>query len=811
MAVKLTDASSVKDVMKELTLQEKAELVSGGGIYHSKSIERLGIPSALFIDAGCGINIRQYLEALYNLGILEKKQQRKADGTEGIGDMARFGNLAENITSRENLKREDNELLDVFLCYVESLLSVREYPSCFPSNSLLAATWNPEAVYRDACAVGQEASAYGVDVLLGTPCINIQRDPRGGRGFESYSEDPYLTAVLGACFVRGIQDQGITANVKHFAANNQETERMRIDEIIPERALYEIYLPAFKACVTEGGAKSLMSAYNWINGYPCAQNSWLLRKVLRDEWDYEGFVVSDWRAAYDHAASVKAGNDLAMPGPRDPEEIVQAVKKGSLRQEELDEAVEHFLKVLVDMPVMRGRSHTSVDFQASARSAYETAAEGITLLKNRGEVLPLSENTHVAFFGDKSDKMIESGIGSGHVFTDKTSSLVECVQRIVGDENIAQGEIREDTQAVVVTVATEGQEGGDCPDIRLKREDLQMLSGVIHEARERSLKVILILNVAGPVEMMDFIDGIDACLDVYYPGQEGARAAADILFGRVNPSGKLPHTFPRYYRDCPSYGNFPGYNEKVVYGEGIYVGYRWYDTRKITPLFPFGFGLSYTDFEIGDLRLNREILNVDREERIEVKVRVTNTGRRKGKEVVQLYVRDVASTLDKPEKELKGFRKVELEPGESRYVVFSIGREELSSFDTRLHAWVCEPGEFEVLVGNSSGGTAVRAGFRVEGKNPYGYGPETPIIKLSMDRRAVEVIMGDIGPGISEKQFYNAAYFGQRHTLQVVWETMLSGYVKGTVEEKERVYQKILEDLRLIDVSEANLVERFVF
>ncbi|MCC8067797.1 MAG: glycoside hydrolase family 3 C-terminal domain-containing protein [Clostridiales bacterium] len=804
-------SGDIEELMNALTLEEKSLLVSGGGIYISREIERLGIPSALFLDASCGINIRQYLEALYDMGKICDQKEKEQNQTEGIGTMARFGNIAENITHPENLDQTDRKLLESFLSYIESRIGERQYPSCFPSNTLLAATWNRDAVYQDACAVGTEASAYGVDVLLGTPCINIQRDPRGGRGFENYSEDPCLTGELGASFARGISDQGVIANAKHFAANNQETDRMFVNEIISERALREIYLPAFQNCVQNGRVKSIMSAYNWINGHPCAHNHWLLTEVLRKEWDFEGFVVSDWRAAYDLTESVKAGNNLAMPGPRDPEEILDALKSGQLTQKVLDDAVRGFLNVLLEMPAVKGRKHTKIDFEASAEIAYKTALEGITLLKNEKQTLPLAPDTEVALFGSRADQFIESGTGSGHVFTDKTTSLRKCMKANASRENLLTEGFTERTEAAVVVVSTEGQEGGDKPDMKLKPEDLMLLSDVLRYAKEKNIRVVLILNVSGPVEMEDFIDDLDACLDVYYPGQEGARATADLLYGRANPCGKLPHTYPKYYRDVPSYGNFPGYDREVNYGEGIYVGYRWYDTRKITPRFAFGHGLSYTQFEMKDLVLEKETVCCDREDTIWADVTIKNIGKVFGKEVVQLYIRDVASTLDKPEKELKDFNKVALQPGESETIRFRIDRQMLSSYDTKLHGWICEPGDFEILIGSASDDIRVRGRFRAEGYNPYGYTGKTPIISLSLDERAVKIILEDMKGAVSEAEFFNIAYFGQRHNLDVVWETMLSEKIIGTKEEKTRIYEKIKKHLAVLDVSEANLREKFVF
>lgn len=799
----------VDRVLKELTLEEKASLISGGGIYHSAAVERLGIPSALFIDGGCGVNLRQYLEVLYDQKKIGAGAEEEDSETEGIGTMARFGHIAENILSRENLNKKDNALLDACLEYIEKQISEKAYPSCFPSNTLLAASWNRKAVKKNAQAVGREAAAYGVDVLLGTPCINIQRDPRGGRSFENYSEDPYLTGELGSEYVRGIQEQGVIGNAKHFAANNQETERMFVDEEISERALYEIYFPAFRKCVENGSVKSIMSAYNWINGIPCAHYKWLLKDVLRGEWNFDGFVVSDWRAAYDLTTAVKAGNDLAMPGPRDKQEIIDAVHSGILKQEELDKAVENFLRILSRMQVMKGKKYKKIDWKESARTAYETATEGITLLKNRESVLPLKKEEQIAFFGKHAAQFIDSGIGSGHVFTDKTTSLITCVKNIVGEDHISVNRLEENTTTAIVVVSTEGQEGGDAVNMSLAIEDMEILSRVIHTAQEKRIKVILIMNLAAPVLLTEFIEKVDGCLNVYYPGQEGAHATADILFGRVNPSGKLPQTFPKRYEDTPAFGNFPGYNRKVMYGEGIYVGYRWYDTRKIEPLFPFGFGLSYTVFEISGIRLDKQVLHIEKNEVLNVAVTVRNAGTLAGKEVVQLYIRDMASTLDRPEKELKGFEKVYLNPGESREVHFVVKLEDLSAFDPKFHKWVCEPGEFEILIGNSSRNIEQKAELRVVGNNVYGYGEETPITRLILDRRAAAVVLEVMEGYLTEKEFYNMAYFGQRHNLRTVWKKMLSQKVPD--EKKEGLYKELLKKLGEIDASKAKLVERFTF
>lgn len=804
MSIQLTNRESVKDVIKEMTLEEKALIITGESTFGTHAVDRLGIPSVTMQDNGAGINFRQTCSNLLTQGkIRNEKILERFGGVRGEGLTSELVNIMNHITDREALDEDEKELLDTFLSYIKKEYGITDFPDAFPVNTLLGATWNPEIVYQCAKEAGKQALAIGVDVLLGTPCVNIQRDPLGGRGFEGFSEDPCLTAKLAPQMCIGVQESGVFADVKHFAANNQETHRRTIQETISERALQEIYFPGFKACIQEGKAKNVMTAYNWINGEACSQNKWLLEDILRKEWGFNGFVVSDWGGVYDQVKAVLAGNDLTMPFG-DPHTIIEAVKNGSLDEKVLDTCVENFLNAVVEMPVMTGKKVMGFDSAAARKAAYAAAAEGIVLLKNSG-VLPLDTNAVVGFYGERCGNFQESGVGSGHVHTDKTSSMVDRTKEIAG-----AGHVKRDQacgcDAVVVTAWINGEEGVDRRNLKLSVQDQELIRKAVKEGKENHAKVILILNVAGPVDLTEFIEEADAVLCVYFPGEEGGRAAADILFGLVNPSGKLPHTFPKAWQDCPAFGNFPGENEKVLYGEGIFVGYRWYDIRKIEPLFPFGHGLSYTDFSMEFAEKAQRDVQIDKEN-LQVRIRVSNTGTRAGKEVVQLYIRDVRSTLLKPDKELKDFEKIFLEPGETKEVTFMLKKEAFSSYDPDLGQWVCEPGEFELLAGSSSGDLRDTLKVRILCENPYAYGERTNYKTLIDDPRSLEIIYQNVlDQRISKEDFRRqVVYFSLSQSFRQAFPLYIGvSLPEFSEEERWAIFDKMCRELKQIEVSEDN-------
>ena len=776
MATKLTDAASIEAILAEMSVEEKAACITGDSAFSTRAMEKYGIPSLLTIDGGTGFNTSQMC---WEIVFRAYEKQRREAGTPIDAEtyQGRMGALEEVLCKPELLQQR--------MDYMKKAVSELPARGCYPPGMALAATWNPETVLQVGRALGEEANALGVDVLLGSPNANIHRDPRNGRLFEGYSEDPCLTAKLAPELVRGVQAEGVIANAKHFAANNQETERMGVNEHIPERALREIYLPGFKACV-EAGCKSVMSAYNLINGVPCAQSRWLLHDVLRKEWGFDGFVVTDWSAAYDQVAACAAGNDLVMPGPRQMKTVVDAVKNGELDETLLDSCVRNFLRVVLQTPAMRGRK-TGFDMKKGTAAAYRAAAESITLLKNDG-VLPLGPDARPAFFGKRSLHMMDSGAGSAAVLTSLTTSVYPCAQALLGEEHVTYEQITPQTTAVIATVGSNGQEGADRPDMQLEPEDAEVLTRAAAEAKAHGLPLIVLLNIAAPVELEPWIDQIDALVCLYIPGMQGGQAAVDALFGKINPSGKLPITFPRAYRDCPTYGNFPGYNSEVWYGEGIYVGYRYYEKKHVAPLYSFGHGLSYTTFALTGADAPKQA-DVDRE-MVNVQVRVRNTGKLAGAEVVQLYVHDDVSTLDKPVKELKAFQKVFLQPGEEKTVTLRLEKQDFASFDTRLEAFAVEPGAFTLMIGTSADNIVWELPVQIQCENPYALGPRSDIVRVVSHPQATEILRELTGVKLREAAG-SYIIFQPETPFAQVWQESILKTLKLTQAESDAVLEKV--------------------
>lgn len=805
---KLVNEDSIPALLAEMSVREKVDLLTGKSSFSSLEMPQYGIPSILYLDGATGVNLMQYMGELVGLRMsiemdgekMQKLPEEKEESSESNNESgAAFMGMVAYATNSRPLPEDMPEREKKMILYVRSLIDgVRpngEEPGCFPPGMLLGATWKPELIYKIGEAVGREAQAYGVDVLLGTPNTNIHRDPKNGRLFESFSEDPFLSSKMAPEFSKGVQDQGMVADVKHFAANNQETLRQGINEHISERALREIYLPGFEAAVKEGKVGTVMSAYNSINGKPCAQNDWLLTQVLKEEWGFEGQVVSDWGAVYDQVEALKAGNDMDMPGPRGKERLYQAVESGEISRKRLDDAVARTLRMILRTPKFNGRKYTAIDNKLSRDAAYNAAVEGITLLKNDG-ILPLAKDTKVALFGRLCERFMDSGAGSAQVDTSKTTSLLKEVATKTAE--VLYEEIGAGTDTVIITAGSAGQEGSDRVSMDFDPEDKEMLAGAIAKAKAAGKRIILLLNVAGPVDLMDYVDDVNAIICLFFPGMEGARATADILFGDANPSGKLPLTFPKHYRDCPTSKNFPGEFGEVTYGEGIYVGYRYYDYKGIEPLYPFGYGLSYTNFELTDISVSGREYDNRSEEPLLVTVKVKNTGTMAGKEVVQLYVRDEKSTLDKPEKELKAFAKVELSPGEEKCVELKLVPKSFASYDVSLHEWTAEPGVYELLAGNSAANIVKSIRIMLTGKNPYALSMKSSIGSILAEPMALEVCQDVLGPAFDMASFRSqATYF-----VGTPLEKYLTGVIEKITDDKEKqdeIARRINEGLGKIE------------
>ncbi|MEC0202711.1 glycoside hydrolase family 3 C-terminal domain-containing protein [Paenibacillus lautus] len=671
----MSENRNIDEIVKQMTLEEKAGMCTGLNFWNLKGVERLGVPSIMVTDGPHGL----------------RKQRQGADH------------------------------LGVF----DSVPA-----TCFPSAAGLASSWDRELVRQVGVALGEECQAEDVAVLLG-PGANIKRSPVCGRNFEYFSEDPYLSSELAASHIQGVQSQGVGTSLKHFAANNQEHRRMTTDAIIDERTLREIYLASFEGAVKKGQPWTVMCSYNQVNGVYASENSRLLTDILKDEWGHEGFVVSDWGAVNQRDDALAAGMELEMPSSNGLGErkVVEAVQSGKLAEEALDRAVARILRMIF-MAVDHKKENAVYDVKEHHALAREVAGESMVLLKNEDRLLPLGQDSKIAVIGAFAKTPRFQGGGSSHINPTRLDTPYEEIAALSAHESnvtYAQGYSLESDamdEALIqeaLQAARQGQaavviaglpdryesEGYDRTHLSLPENQLRLINAI---AEVQDNIVVVLLN-GSPVEM-PWLHQVKAVIEGYLGGQAVGGAIADVLFGKKNPSGKLAETFPVKLSDNPSYLNFPGEGDRVEYKEGIFVGYRYYDKKEMKTLFPFGHGLSYTTFEYSDLQLSRAELKDN--ETVEVSVTVTNTGTLAGKEIVQLYVRDVDSKVIRPEKELKGFAKVNLQPGEHKTVTFMLNKRSFAYYNVDLQDWHVESGSFEILVGKSSQEIVLRDTLQVE-------------------------------------------------------------------------------------------------
>lgn len=649
---------NIDKILAEMSLEEKASLCSGEGFWHTKPIERLDIQKIMM-----------------------------SDGPHGL--------------------RKVNEERD---CVTdESIEAV-----CFPTASALACSFDRNLIEKLGKALGDECQAEGVAVILG-PGANIKRSPLCGRNFEYFSEDPYLSTEMASAYIKGVQSRGVGTSLKHFALNNQEYRRMSVSAEVDERVLREIYLASFEGAVKNAKPWTVMCSYNRVNGVHSSENPKLLSNILRDEWEYKGLVVSDWGAVDNRVNGIKAGLDLEMPSSQGKNDkfIVEAVRLGKLDIKDVDKCVRRILE-LIDKYEDGKKSNIIWDKEKHNKLAAEIESECMVLLKNEGNILPLDRSKKIAFIGRFAESPRYQGGGSSHINSYKVTSALEAVKDIckvtyAEGYNTVEDETDDKLLSEAVQAAKECEiavlfvglpdlfesEGYDRSHLRLPECQIELIERV-SEVNENT---VVVLHNGSAVEM-PFADNVKGILEAYLGGQAVGQAEVDILFGKKNPSGKLAETFPRKLSDNPSYLNFPGEGDRVRYQEGIFVGYRYYDKKEIEPLYPFGYGLSYTTFEYKDIDISKSEMNDDEE--VTVTVTVKNTGKIKGKEIVQLYVNDEQSSVIRPIKELKGFEKVMLNPGEEKKVAFVLDKRSFAYYNTDISDWYTEYGKYNILVGSSS-------------------------------------------------------------------------------------------------------------
>lgn len=704
----------IETILSRMTLEEKAALCTGASPWSTTPVERLGVPEMIVSDGPHGV-------------------RRVAD--------------------------------------VNSL-SMQSLPAtCFPTASLLASTWDVDLLRKMGHALAEECIALNVDVLLG-PGANMKRSPLGGRNFEYFSEDPYLAGEMAASLINGIQEKGVGTSLKHYAANNQEFQRFSIDAKVDERTLREIYLPAFEKAVRKAQPWTVMCAYNKVNGDYASEDHYLLTDILKNEWGLEGLVVSDWGAVHDRVASLKAGLDLEMPGPQDRrvKAVVDAVRSGELDEAVVDAAVRRLLRIIFKAAETPKKGTFDVD--AHHQLARQIAAEGMVLLKNNG-ILPLKDLQHVAVIGRAAENAHFQGGGSSHINPTAVAVPFKELKSRLGDAEFTYAEgypvddtLRQDMidQAVVLATSADvavlyialpsykESEGYDRKDLDLTAQQVALIKAVA----KVQPKTVVVLNNGSPVAMSEWMGDVAAVLEAYMMGQAGGAAIADVLTGKVNPSGKLAETFPLKLTDTPAYLNWPGGAGEVRYGEGLFIGYRYYDAKQAPVLFPFGYGLSYTSFAYSNPRVSvQSFRDVDG---VTVTVDVTNTGKMAGKETVQVYVHDQQSGLVRPEKELKGFAKVELKPGETRSVSIPLDFRAFAYYHPEYKQWITESGKFDILVAASAADVRAKLTVQLETtlKLPCILDKESTIREWTADPRGNAVI----SPMLEKMQEMNKQTFG---------------------------------------------------
>lgn len=706
---------NVKEIISKMTLEEKAGMCSGEDFWHLKSIERLGIPAVMVSDGPHGL----------------RKQAETGDHL-GIND---------------------------------SILAV-----CFPTACATACSFDRDMMEDMGRTIGDECQAENVSVILG-PAVNIKRSPLCGRNFEYFSEDPYLAGQISAAFIKGVESKNVGTSIKHFAANNQEHRRMSCSSEVDERTLREIYLAAFETPIKEGKPDTVMCSYNRINGEFASENHWLLTEVLRDEWGFEGYVVSDWGAVNERVKGLKAGLDLEMPasGKTTDKEIVEAVKRGSLDEKVLDLAVERILNVLFHY--VDHRQTGKFDREEDHKKARKIARESMVLLKNEkidpnGEekILPLKkQGQKIAFIGHFAKEPRYQGGGSSHINSSKVVGALEASKEYC-EVTYAQGYIIEaderqqalEKEAIACAKAADvavifaglpdafESEGYDRTHMRMPK----CQDALIEEILKIQPNVVVVLHNGSPVEM-PWAGDVKGILESYLCGQAVGEAQCDILFGDVSPCGKLAETIPIKLSDNPSYLNFPGDGKTVDYKEGIFVGYRYYDTKEIPVRFPFGYGLSYTDFSYSNMRISSDkIRDCDI---LTVKVNVKNTGVIESKEIVQLYVADHTKKAIRPVKELKGFEKISLKPGEEKEVTFTLDKRSFAWYNTVIHDWYAASGTYEIMIGKSSAEIVLSKQVELE---------STVILPITIDRNTTVAELSEIPALDAIMQEYQKKFAG---------------------------------------------------
>lgn len=725
-----------KNIISKMTLEEKASLCVGKDYWNSENIERLNIPSIKMSDGPHGLRVQK--ENGDNLGVNKS-----------------------------------------------------EVAICFPSSATIANSWDKDVAYNLGKTLGEEAKSENVNIVLG-PGVNIKRSPLGGRNFEYFSEDPYLTGIMATQYVKGLQSNNVGACVKHFAVNNQENRRRTVNVVVDERTLREIYLKAFEMIVKEAKPWSVMSAYNKLNGKYCTENEVLLN-ILKKEWNFEGIVITDWGAENDRVKGLVAGNELEMPGGRGngKEEIIQAVKDGKVSEEYLDEIVDRILNIAFKCE----KIEHSYNKEKHHEIAMELAQESIVLLKNENNILPINKRK-IALIGDMVKNPRYQGAGSSTINPYKVENAYDCFiqngievdyakgyNRIESDDDkelINQAvEVAKNKDVVILFLGlTENyeSEGMDRTNLEIPKNQIKLIESIYSVNQN----IIVVLSNGAPITM-EWKDKAKAIITGYLGGESGAKAMVNCILGKVNPSGKLAETYPIKLEDTPCFNNFPGTEVSVEYKEAIYVGYRYYDKNNIKVLYPFGYGLSYTTFEYSNLNVKNNI----------VSFKIKNTGKVKGKEIAQVYVSQCNPTIFKPLKELKGFAKVELEPDEEKEVNITLDDSTFQYYNVQNKKWEIESGEYKILVGKSCESIELECKIHIDSKDEK---PEADFPEVYRNGKIQNVTDEDFEKLLGQKipdRYIKLEDISEENTLEQIKNTKVGKVIyENQIQKMNRLLQE---------------------
>ena len=732
-----------EEIINKMSLEEKAQLCVGEDYWNSKEFKKYGIPKIKMSDGPHGLRIQK--GKVDNLGINESK---------------------------------------------ESI--------CFPTSSALANSWDRNILYKIGKVLGQEAKAEKINVVLG-PAINIKRTPLCGRNFEYFSEDPYLTGILGSEYVKGLQEQNVGACVKHFAVNNQENRRRTINVIIDERNLRETYLKAFEMIIKNSKPWSIMSAYNKVNGEYCSENTHLLEEILRKEWNYKGIVISDWGAENDRVKGIENGHEIEMPGGRgnSVEKIIEAVKAGRISESKLDNIVDRIITIA--KKGMRINNNEKYDKDEHHRIAEKAAEESIVLLKNDKHILPIY-NKKIALIGDMVKNPRYQGAGSSTINPYKIENAYDNFKynNIIFDYARGYERVKSENDEKLIKEAIDIAKKNEIVILFLgltenfesegvDRENLDIPENqnrLIEEIYKVNKNIVVVLSNGAPI-VMPWKDKAKAIITGYLGGEAGAKAMVNCILGKANPSGKLAETYPERIEDTPCYKNYPGTELTVEYQESIYVGYRYYDINNINVLFPFGYGLSYTEFEYSNLKVNKK------ENEIEILFKIKNIGNMKGKEIAQVYISQENPCIFKPKKELKEFEKVELDIGEEKEIKILLSKEAFEYYNSETSSWSVEQGKYKILIGKSSKDIVLEKEIFIESEDKNiekQYSPKYYIGNINeVTDDEFEELLGKKLPMRNLK----LEELNEENTLEQIKETKIGKYI---YENQMKKMKKLLEE-----------------